>query len=52
VDSLSDALVWLTIEGGGPTHDVQLWFSIYGIEPMDVNALEEQWLKALEQVPA
>jgi hypothetical protein len=52
VESLNDALAWLTIEGGGPTHDVQLWFSTYGIEPIDVDALQEKWSKALQQVLA
>ncbi len=50
VDSLNDALAWLTIEPARPNHDVQLWFSTYGIAKKDVDALEARWSKALAQI--
>jgi hypothetical protein len=40
VDSLRDALAWLTIEGSGPKHEAQLWFSTYGSPQEQVNKLE------------
>jgi uncharacterized protein YndB with AHSA1/START domain len=50
VEPLNDALAWVAIEGGGPKHDVQLWFSTYGIAQGDVDALENKWLKAIQQI--
>jgi hypothetical protein len=50
VESLNDALAWLTIEGAGPTFEAQLWFSIYGIARSEVDALEARWSKALERI--
>jgi uncharacterized protein YndB with AHSA1/START domain len=50
VESLHDALAWLTIEGPGPKHEVQLWFSTYGIAQSEVDALENKWSKALHGI--
>jgi uncharacterized protein YndB with AHSA1/START domain len=52
VEPLNDALAWVAIEGGGPKHDVQLWFSTYGIAQGDVDALERKWSKTLAQILA
>jgi uncharacterized protein YndB with AHSA1/START domain len=50
VEQLKDALAWLTIEGGKPPHDVQLWFSTYGLPAADVKALEERWSGELQRI--
>jgi uncharacterized protein YndB with AHSA1/START domain len=49
VDSLKDALVWLTIEGSGE-HDVQLWFSTYGLPQAQVSEIEKRWAGVLEKI--
>lgn len=49
VDSLNDALAWLTIEGCGE-HDVQLWFSTYGLPQAQVTELEKRWAGALKKI--
>jgi hypothetical protein len=50
VDSLNDALVWLTIEGAAPKYDVQLWLSTYGIAQSEVRAIEKKWSSALTKL--
>jgi len=48
VESLNDALAWLTIEGSGPRHDVQLWFSTYGLLASKAKEIENRWAGALK----
>ncbi|HKM90270.1 MAG TPA: SRPBCC domain-containing protein [Candidatus Acidoferrales bacterium] len=43
VRELNDALVWLTIEGTGGEHDVQLWLSSYGVPQAKVESFEREW---------
>ncbi len=43
VRELNDALVSLSIEGTGGEHDVQLWFSTYGVSQTKVEKIETQW---------
>jgi hypothetical protein len=50
VDSLNDALAWLTIEDAAPKHNVQLWFSAYGIAQSEVSAIEKKCPSALTQI--
>jgi len=50
VDSLNDALAWLTIEGLAGEHDVQLWFSTYGVPQAQVSEIEKRWAGALEKI--
>jgi hypothetical protein len=52
VESLDDALAWVTIEGQGPKHEAQLCFSTYGIAQTEVDALEQKLSKALPQLLA
>jgi len=42
VDSLNDALAWLTIEGSGPVHDAQFRFSTHGLPQPQVTTLESR----------
>lgn len=42
IDSLNDALALLTIEGSGPQHDAQLWFSTYGLPGTQVSEIEQR----------
>lgn len=48
VDSLNNALAWLTIEGAKAPHDVQFWFSIYGLPPSRVSEIEKHWNEELK----
>jgi len=50
VESLNDALAWLTIEGSGPEHEAQIWFSTYGLPQEQVTKLEAQWNDELERI--
>jgi uncharacterized protein YndB with AHSA1/START domain len=50
VESLNDALAWLTIEGSGPEHDAQLWFSTYGLPQARMGELESRWAAELERI--
>ncbi|MGB0035914.1 MAG: hypothetical protein WBP79_10615 [Candidatus Acidiferrales bacterium] len=50
VESLNNALAWLTIEGAGPRHDVQLWFSTYGLPQAQVKELEARWAAELKRM--
>lgn len=43
VDSLNNALAWLTIECAKAPHNVQFWFSIYGLPQSRVRELENGW---------
>lgn len=50
VASLNDALAWLTIEGSGHEHDVQLWFSTYGLPQSQVREIETRWANELKRI--
>lgn len=50
VKPLNDALAWLTIEGAGPEHDVQLWFSTYGLPATQMKEIEDRWAGALKNI--
>ena len=50
VESLNDALFWLTIEGSGPEHEAQIWFSTYGLPQEQVTKVEAQWNGELERI--
>ena len=50
VQPLNDALLWLTIEGAGPKHDVQLWFSTYGLAQSKVDELAKGWQAELRRI--
>jgi uncharacterized protein YndB with AHSA1/START domain len=50
VESLNDALAWLTIEGAGGTYEAQLWFSTYGVPQQRVTQLETQWNAQLQKI--
>ncbi len=50
VESLNNALFWVTIEGAPGKHDVQLWLSAYGLPDEVVRSFEERWLKRLEEL--
>jgi uncharacterized protein YndB with AHSA1/START domain len=50
VESLNDALAWLTIEGSAPEHDAQIWFSTYGLPQEQVTKLEAHWNGELERI--
>jgi len=50
VESLNNALAWLTIEGAGPKHDAQLWFSTYGLPHAKVAELETRWASELKRI--
>ena len=50
VEPLNDALAWLTIEGAGPDHDTQLWFSTYGLPKEQVAELETRWAEELKRI--
>ena len=50
VESLNDALAWLTVEGSGPQHDAQFWFSTYGLPRAPVAELESRWAAVLHRV--
>jgi uncharacterized protein YndB with AHSA1/START domain len=48
VDSLNNALAWLTIEGAKAPHDVQFWFSIYGLPASRVSDIQKSWNEKLK----
>ena len=50
VEQLKDGLAWLTIEGGKPPHDVQLWFSTYGLPAAEVKEVEARWEAELKRI--
>ena len=50
VESLNDALAWLTIEGAGPELDVQFWFSTYGLPQAQVREIETRWANELKRI--
>lgn len=50
VDQMKDALMWLTIEGAKAPHDVQLWFSTYGVPAAEVKEIESQWGGELKRI--
>lgn len=50
VESLNDALLWLTIEGAPGNHEVQLWLSAYGLPAGQVTAFGDQWTGVLERI--
>jgi len=50
VRELNDALLWLTIEGSGAEHEVQLWFSAYGVPQTKVESFEKQWAGVLGRI--
>lgn len=50
VKSLNDALAWLTIEGAGPEHDAQFWFSTYGLPQSQVREIENRLVDELKRV--
>src|ERR1700684_3432200 len=52
VDSLNNALAWLTIEGAKAPHDVQFWFSIYELPASRVSDIEKSWNEKLRMVLA
>lgn len=52
VESMNDALAWLTIEGSGPAHEAQFWFSTYGLAAARVSEIEQRWTAALKKILA
>jgi uncharacterized protein YndB with AHSA1/START domain len=50
VKSLNDALAWLTIEGAGPEHDAQFWFSTYGLPQSQVREIDNRWADELTRI--
>ncbi len=50
VDSLGDALLWLTIEGAPPNHEVQLWLSTYNLPQGEVEEFGKRWNAQLERI--
>ncbi|HYL46612.1 MAG TPA: hypothetical protein VEU52_06275 [Candidatus Limnocylindrales bacterium] len=50
VESLDDALAWLAIEGAGPEHDAQFWFSTYGLPQSQVREIENRWASELKRI--
>ncbi len=52
VDSLNNALAWLSIEGAKAPHDVQFWFSIYGLPASSVSEIEKSWNQKLKMLLA
>lgn len=50
VDSLNDALAWLKIEGATVPHDVQLWFSTYGLTQSRVSEIETRGAEELNKI--
>ena len=50
VESLNDALFWLTIEGAPGRHEVQLWLSAYGLPAWQVAAFSDQWSGVLQRL--
>jgi len=50
VRELNDALFWLTIEGTGGEHEVQLWLSSYGVPQAKVEGFEEEWAGVLSRI--
>ena len=49
-DSLGDALLWLTIEGAPPSHEVQLWLSAYNLPQNEVEAFSRRWSAELDRI--
>jgi uncharacterized protein YndB with AHSA1/START domain len=50
VRELNDALFWLTIEGSGPEHEIQLWLSSYGVPQAKVESFEREWAGVLSRI--
>jgi hypothetical protein len=50
VESLNDAPALLTIEGSGPQHEAQLWFSTYGLPAAQVKEIENRGAGALKKI--
>jgi len=42
------ALLWLSIEGGGPKCEVGFWLSAYGVPQADVDSFGARWQAALD----
>jgi uncharacterized protein YndB with AHSA1/START domain len=49
VESLNDALFWVTVEGSEGKHEAQLWFSTYGFP---IAELERRWAVELKRILA
>jgi len=50
VDSLNDALLWLSLEGSTGQLEAQLWLSAYGLPAAQVEAFEARWKNRLEEI--
>jgi uncharacterized protein YndB with AHSA1/START domain len=50
VESLHDALFWVTMEGAPGKLDVQLWLSAYGLSQNDADAFAARWQTVLERL--
>lgn len=50
VESLNDSPALLTIEGSGPQHEAQFWFSTYGFPATRVREIENRWAAALKKI--
>jgi uncharacterized protein YndB with AHSA1/START domain len=50
VESLNDALFWLTIEGSAGNYEPQLWLSAYGLPAWQVAAFGAQWSGLLNKL--
>lgn len=50
VDSLNDALFWLTIEGAQGNCEAQIWLSAYGISQNDVEEFGRRWAAQLSRI--
>ena len=50
VRGLNDAMLWLTIEGAGGEHEVQLWLSSYGVPQTKVESFEREWTGVLGKI--
>ncbi len=49
VDELHAALLWLSIEGSGAKHEVQLWLSAYGVPQGRLDSLGNRWSGFLKE---
>jgi uncharacterized protein YndB with AHSA1/START domain len=50
VESLNDALFWVTIEGAPGKHELQIWLSAYDLPAGAIEGFEAAWSKRLDEM--
>lgn len=50
VREMNDALLWLTIEGVTGSTQVQLWLSVFGVDPARVASFQQTWEGRLTEI--